>query len=320
MGGTTDYPEYFQNSEIPGYVIGSTIDKYVYVSIMEQPNSEKIRFRFSWRFTESVVDVDEITHPVLRTVLQKENWSTPLNISTMAALPGRSGLGSSSAFTVALLAAVNKVALREDIPPDELAKRAIQIERIDLQEAGGWQDQFHTAIGGLRCYRFGQNGVTYSDLLGTQSFRDSLSQSIVLIAMGGGRDSHIHAGKTSKNIAERTKETYLNDLSLLALRVSDSITKAETTEEGIGIMVDGMNEGWDLKKIVSSHESELVDEVLKFGLKNGARAGKLCGAGGTGFAAFIVDQDRRDDFLKVFDKKNVVPIRLIHTGNEVTQI
>lgn len=320
LGGTTDFPEYFMNSDIPGYVIGSTIDKYVYVNLMEQPSFEKIKYRFSWRYTENVGHVDEIAHPVLRTVLTKENWLTPLNISTMASLPGRSGLGSSSAFTVALIAAINEATDKAKLSPEELAKKAIQIERIELQEAGGWQDQYQTAVGGLRCYQFEKNRVSFSEIMGSQEFRKTLSESLVLVAMGGGRDSQIHARKTSTNISEGNMLKYLERLSSLTLKVSHAIQRAESVDESMNVIIDGMNEGWELKRIISSHESEFVDEILSFGVRHGAKSGKLCGAGGSGFAAFIVERDQRKEFLKAFRENEIVNVRLIDTGNEVFRL
>jgi D-glycero-alpha-D-manno-heptose-7-phosphate kinase len=320
LGGTTDFPEYFLNSDVPGSVIGSTIDQYVYVTIMKQPSFEKIKFRFSWRFTESVSEKEEITHPVLRTVLSQNLLSAPLNISTMASLPGRSGLGSSSAFTVALLSAIDEVSESPKRTAHELALEAVRIERTILQEAGGWQDQFQAAVGGLRCYKFSKGGVDYSELIGNSEFRQLLSESLVLIAMGGGRDSHLHALRTAENIKSSIMEKYLIELSELTTATSNSIAQGLSAEGRLTALVNGMNLGWELKKMISSHSNEAVNQVISLGLRSGARAGKLCGAGGSGFAAFIVDPDTQTQFKQQFRSEDVVDVNLIDGGQEVFRI
>ncbi len=320
LGGTTDYPEYFYDSLIPGRVLGTTIDEYVYVTALNQPSFEKIKYRFSWRFTESASDVQEISHPVLRKYLEKRNWSSPLNISTMASLPGRSGMGSSSAFTVSLISVINALAGTERLSPDELAKEAIEIERVDLQEAGGWQDQYHAAVGGFRLYEFRQGAVTYSEQINPYGVQEYLSNSLVLIATGGGRDSNIHASRTSVNIQSMPVKRYLNQLSELTKDTYDEIRYSSSTESAIDSLAYGMNEGWRLKKEISSHINNEVDQLLHFGLAKGAKAGKLCGAGGSGFAAFIVDPDRMENFLMNFQAESVIRARISSSGEEISQL
>jgi D-glycero-alpha-D-manno-heptose-7-phosphate kinase len=320
LGGTTDYPEYFHNSSIPGRVLGTTLDKYVYVTVLNQPSFEKVKYRFSWRVTESVSDVHEISHPVLRKLLEKKNWASPLNISTMASLPGRSGMGSSSAFTVSLISVINSLEGSVKLTADELAREAIEIERFDLQEAGGWQDQYHAAIGGFRLYEFRQSGVTYTDEINPHRFQEHLSKSLVLIATGEGRDSKIHAQRTSKNIQNSQMNKYLDRLSELTKNTYDEIISSSSAASAIDALTQGMVEGWELKKKISQHQYGEVDQLLDYGFMKGARAGKLCGAGSSGFAAFIVDPERIENFIQNFPKESIIRVSISTTGQQITYI
>ena len=320
LGGTTDYPEYFNDSKIPGRVLGTTIDKYVYVTALNQPSFEKIKYRFSWRFTESATDIQEISHPVLRKLLEKHKWDSPLNISTMASLPGRSGMGSSSAFTVSLVSIINSLSSSEKLSPDELAREAIEIERVDLQEAGGWQDQYHAAVGGFRLYEFRENAVTYSPQINPHGLQEYLSSSLILIATGGGRDSNIHASRTSSNIQMLSMKKYLNQLSALTKFTYDEILSSSSVESAIDSLAQGMDDGWRLKKEISQHQNDEVDQLLDYGVAKGARAGKLCGAGGSGFAAFIVEPDRVASFIKNFPSESVIRASVSPLGEEISVI
>lgn len=315
LGGTSDYPEYFYDSDRPGAVLGTAINQYVYVSILAQPLFEKIKFRFSWRFTESVSDFEEISHPVLRKALEIHDWAVPLNIGTMASLPGRSGMGSSSAFTVALLGSLQKFR-GGDTPSKELAHQAIQLERIELGESGGWQDQFHSAIGGFRLYQFAKDKVDYSEQIGTIEFRNLLSNSLVLVATGGGRDSTIHASRTKSNILSGSQLKSIDKLSDLTREIAADINGSRNPEEAIKILSQGLNEGWHLKKKISGHSELEIDELLEFGLSHGALGAKLCGAGGSGFAAFIVPPEVIEKFIGNFDSKSIVRVELNDRGYE----
>ena len=317
LGGTTDFQGYFDSNVIPGRVLGTTINQYVYVTILEQPKFEKIKYRFSWRFTESVSAISDISHPVLRTVLEKEDWQNPLNISTMATLPGRSGMGSSSAFTVSLLAAISQLKGIEGITATELAQGAISVERFDLGEPGGYQDQYHAAVGGFRRYVFSRDGVEWSPPVRDFEFRSYLSECLVLVATGGGRDSGVHAARTTMNIDSRKLDNYLSELSNLTEQTFEGITSASNSEQAVKLLASSMNEGWKLKKSISSHSSSLVDDLIEFGISKGALAGKLCGAGGSGFAAFIVNPRKMPAFKNHFDKNEIVDIRIVDQGQEI---
>src|SRR5688572_11142355 len=146
FGGGTDYPDWFR--EHGGAVLATTIDKYCYISVRELPPFFDHRFRIVYSIVENVREVDDIKHPAVRAVLQKFGIARGLEIHHDGDLPARSGLGSSSAFTVGLISAIH--ALEGQYSSKEaLAAEAIDVEHCRLREAVGVQDQISTAFGGF---------------------------------------------------------------------------------------------------------------------------------------------------------------------------
>src|SRR5688572_4590411 len=146
FGGGTDYPDWFR--EHGGAVLATTIDKYCYISVRELPPFFDYRFRVVYSIVENVKEVDEIRHPAVRAVIKRLGVTTGLEIHHDADLPARSGLGSSSAFTVGLISAMH--ALKGLYSSKEmLASEAIHIEQCTLREVVGIQDQISTAFGGF---------------------------------------------------------------------------------------------------------------------------------------------------------------------------
>lgn len=318
LGGGTDYPNYFEKSERDGCVIGSTINQYVYISALNQPPFEEVRFRFTYRKTDAVRSIREIDHPVVRTILTERRWTKPLNLATMATLPGRSGLGSSSAFTVALIRLMDDL-IGVHQSPHDIAQEAIRIERDLLMEAGGYQDQFHSAVGGFRFYNFTSSGVTYSDPLGSEVDLSEISKSIVLVATGKERDSSYFAEQTSSGLNNSQKLKYGDTLSQLTKDTYNRLLDTADSNEKLLALADAMNSGWELKKSISGHKSDEIDALLTKGKSSGALSGKLCGAGGSGFALFLVPQKKVETFTKNFDQNDLIFPQLTPLGVSIAE-
>lgn len=313
-GGMTDIPDltnYFQ--DLDGHVIGMTINKFVYVSVLPQPEFENIKYRLTYRFAESVSDFNELSHPVVRAILRARNWTVPLNISTMASLPGRSGMGSSSCFTVAFLAALEHF-LGFEIEPKDLALEAIRVEREILREPGGLQDQFQTSFGGLRSYHFTKAGTHVSDTYPTE-IANEVASHLVLVATGRGRDS----GVIHSKIQEIPMDKTLRIMSRMAA-ISDQLRiSLLTSKDYILELASSINESWALKREFEGTSTSSVDELLKYGRENGAIAAKLNGAGQSGFALFVVPRERRVDFIKQFKSTDVVLPEYFSRGVQVVR-
>src|SRR4051812_28443718 len=155
FGGGTDYPTWFR--EHGGAVLATTINRFCYLTCRYLPPFFEHKSRIVWSKIESVHDNQAIDHPVIRTVLKWLDFQDGLEIHHDGDLPARSGLGSSSAFTVGILHALH--ALRgQMVTKRDLAEQAIYVEQQLLNESVGVQDQILTAFGGFNHMEIRQDG------------------------------------------------------------------------------------------------------------------------------------------------------------------
>jgi len=199
FGGGSDYLEYFNENE--GAVLGSSIDKYIYIYQLPMSNFSPKKYKLSWRKTEEVDKIENIEHPVVRTILQDLNWKKPINIATMSDLPGGTGLGSSSSFTVGFLRLINHM-LNNDVDKLSLAKNAWRVEHDLLSENVGVQDQLHAAFGGLNLYKLNGTKVSIEPIQVSNSFKKLLNKSLILVYTGVTR----HASNVVQDQVSNTKK------------------------------------------------------------------------------------------------------------------
>jgi D-glycero-alpha-D-manno-heptose-7-phosphate kinase len=311
IGGGTDYKQFFQYH--PGFVLGCTVNLNVYVSLLKLPEFAREQFRFTYRRTESVMSIAEIKHPVTRSLLQLHKWETPLNIATMADVPGSSGLGSSSAFTVGLELALQSFR-GVIVNPKELAKTAIQIERGILLESGGFQDQYHAAFGGFRSYEFHEDSCKVSENLFNQDHLDDLSRYFTLVFVGNSRDSNFFARATSKFALENSD--LLKIVSKTAQKVISNIKNKSSMNEVAQELFFAIDESWEIKKKYSKQiQSKIIESAIQAGKNSGALVAKLCGAGGSGFILFGHSENKQEDIINCFGKEFCVPANFINEGS-----
>lgn len=314
IGGGTDYPSFFNQTE--GHVVGCTVDLNVYVNILELPRFAREKFRFTYRKTESVDDINDMEHPVTRELLKYLNWTTPLNIATMADVPGSSGLGSSSAFSVGLALAL-KTFKREIASPLYLAKTAIMIEREILAEPGGVQDQYQSSFGGFRSYSFGMNGVEVSDSYLDQDRLNELSKFFTLLAVGDARHSSNLAAETSQVSSD---ERFMELLAMrnLSRELAANLTTNLSNEAIASELFSVIEEGWAIKKRFSPLIAPpTVTNAIAQGKEVGATAAKLCGAGNSGFILFGHPPERQRALIAHFPDKFAFPVRFVENGGQV---
>lgn len=312
VGGGTDYPDFFEHET--GFVLGTTINKYVYVSALSLPNFAEEEFRFTYRVTESVQKVSEFKHPVMRASLTEKKWKLPINIATMSDLPGRSGLGSSSSFTVALECALGEF-VGQPSPPLEIAQKAIRIEREILGEKGGYQDQYQAAVGGFNLYEFKQKSVTAHPIKLSTSDQKYLSNSLVLVPMKNWRNSNEFASITAASMSSSELFTTYERLARTAKETHDMLIAEDTIENKFQHLSMVVANAWTEKvKLAKGTIEKPVLDVIELGLKLGASAGRLCGAGGTGFVLFMVKPDLREDFVEELGQLDAFSIEIENLG------
>jgi D-glycero-alpha-D-manno-heptose-7-phosphate kinase len=311
FGGGSDYVEYSRSS--PGVVVGGTIDKYVYVSINAISAFARERYRLTYRVTESVEDIVEIRHPIVRTTLSELRWNEPINIATMADVPGQTGLGSSSAFTVALRAGLAAYS-GEVISAQALSDYALRIERVLLKEPGGVQDQLHPTHGGLRRYDLRGWSYAASPPLLEGEVLDEFSSHFLLAFTGSARSSQAPAQRTKRVVSDARRLDEVRQLASVADTASQGLLAARTVADAIDVTVWGLKEGWSLKhRLDPAIAPKSVTNAIQRGLDAGARAAKLLGSGGSGFVLFVVNPAHRKAVVDAFPQGYVLPFRFVET-------
>lgn len=315
FGGGTDYPQYFRRR--PGSVLGFAIDKYIYISALSLGAFVDYRFRVSYSRVETVDEIGQIRHPVVRAILADEAVVEPTDFSIQADLPASAGLGSSSAFTVGFQNLV--WTLRgHAVPRLELARRAIHIEQVMLGERVGVQDQLHAAVGGFNRFDFAGDDIAVTPMPLSRAALDEFARWMVLVYTGRKR----HASEVlEEQIAYTVAGTVDDELESMRALVdaAEEVVRGAADSEAIAIgLAPLLAESWSLKRRLSAHVSDgEIDGLYDAGIAAGALAGKLCGAGGGGFLLMIVPPDRRDRFLEDMGRRRCVEFGIDDSGSTV---
>jgi len=314
FGGGTDYPEYFERAR--GAVVGMAIDKYLYIAALRLSSILDYRYRVSYSRVETLAEADEIQHPVVRSVIRHFNVTEPLDLSVMADLPARSGLGSSSSFTVGLVNLVCALQKRQ-ITKLDLARTTAFVERELLAENVGVQDQYHASFGGLNRFDFEANRTRITPVQMTAPCLAALTGSLFLVYTGINR----FASEILVEQIERTRSGATDrDLSHL-LALTDQAVETLESEDPVRMLADFgtmLHEGWETKKRLSSMVSNPeIDRLYDSARAAGAQGGKLCGAGSGGFLLMLVPPERQSRFLQQMSEKVVIPVGLDTIGSTI---
>jgi D-glycero-alpha-D-manno-heptose-7-phosphate kinase len=275
-GGGSDIPSYYNRHR--GAVLSCAIAKYSFIVV--HPYFTASKFHLKYARTELVDRIDEIQHPLLREALRMHKTQPGIEITSVADIPGGTGLGSSSSFSVALMNAL--YAYRRIFAPKEtLAHEACILEIEKLGEPIGKQDQYAAAYGGINLIEFERHGgVTVQPLLLTTSTVSELESNILLYYTGDQRDARSILSHQVCAI-ENDPETVLRirKMTELAYEMRDLLLAGDLDAFGLAL-----HRGWQMKRGISSRIStSAIDEIYARAREAGALGGKLAGAGGGGF-------------------------------------
>lgn len=311
FGGGTDYPLWFR--EHGGAVLGTAIDKYCYVSIRFLPPFFEHRFRIAYSQVEAVKEVAEIRHPAVRGVLTALEVDEGLEIHHNSDLPARSGLGSSSSFTVGLLHALHALRGRM-VTKEALAREAIHMEQEVFLEPVGSQDQLWATFGGLNRINFHQDGgFDIVPLILPRRRREELRQSILLCFTGFSRFASDFARDQLDNLPARTRQ-------LERMREMVDEAQAILCDEAVPIAALGelLHESWRLKReLARTVSNSEIDDIYAAGRDAGAFGGKLLGAGGGGFMVFLVEPGKRNQVRERLKSLIHVNVGFDHEGSKI---
>lgn len=316
VGGGTDLPDFYR--QYGGKVLSATIDKYVLGAINPAPLLKGITARYSEN--ETVSKAQDLKNDRIREVMLKFGIEDNLEIGIFSHMPVGTGLGGSSAFTVALVKGLSTYAGKR-LTKNEIAEIACEIEINKLREPIGKQDQFAAALGGFNVIQFNKNdSVDVRPMLLDYKTRIDLEKNLVVFFTGITRSAKGVLKEQKSNTQSNIRQ--LKSLSKLVDSFEKRLLKANF--KGMGEI---LHESWLIKKkLASKISNEQIDKLYETGVKSGAWGGKILGAGGGGCILFLVSEKKKDNLKNSMFKKadklglsdfKEVPIRFVHSGVEI---
>jgi D-glycero-alpha-D-manno-heptose-7-phosphate kinase len=310
FGGGTDYPGWFRQHG--GEVLATTIDKYCYLTCRYLPPFFEHKYRIVYSRMENAATLEQIGHPAVRAIIRHLDIGRGLEIHHDADLPARSGMGSSSAFTVGLLHAL--YALKGQMPGrHQLALEGIHVEQDLLQEHVGSQDQVLASYGGFNHVIFSPAGeVSVRPITIPRERIAELNAQLMLFYSGIKRTASDVAGTFVDDLEARRRQLrIMKDLVGESLAILGSGQDLRT----FGELLD---EAWVAKRRLSAAVSNAtVDEIYAHARRAGALGGKLLGAGGGGFLLLFVPLEARAAVRQALDRLIHVPFRFESGGSQI---
>ena len=310
FGGGTDYPVWYKENQ--GAVLSTTIDKYCYITARYLPPFFPHKYRIIYSKIETVKNIEEILHPAVRETLKFLDINKGIEIHHDGDLPAKTGMGSSSAFTVGLLNSL--YALKGMmVSKEKLAKEAIHIERDILQENVGAQDQIATSYGGFDKINFnGNDEFRVEPIIITRDRISQLENHLMLYFTGFSRIASKVAKAQIKNTPQKKREL------ILMYQMVDEAINILNKNKNIFEFGNLLNETWKLKRSLTNKISNsMIDTIYEMALKAGAIGGKLLGAGGGGFMLLFVPPERQPKVRKTLRKLLEVPFHFESDGSQI---
>lgn len=280
FGGGSDFPDFYLNHG--GAVLSTSINKYVYISSNKFFDNNRIIVKYTK--LEKKNCPEELKHPIFREILTSYNIKN-IEINSNAEIPAGTGLGSSSAFTVALIKNMEEIDNNkiEKYNNREIAEWACDVEIDKLKEPIGKQDQFACAMGGLNLISFWRDGnIQVKPIIMKEEKKKELENNLLMFYTGIQRKASSVLFEQKNNIGEEEKEITLKEMVRLAYKATNMLENGKIDDFGYLL-----KETWDLKRTLAPNISNgLIDECISTGLEFGAFGAKCLGAGNGGFILF----------------------------------
>lgn len=311
FGGGTDIPAWYR--EHGGAVLSTAIDKYGYITCRYLPPFFEHKHLVVWSHIEKVKEVHEILHPSVRETLKFLNFHDGVGIHFDSDLPARTGLGSSSAFTVGLLHAL--YALRgKEISKKQLALDAIHIEQDLIKDSVGSQDQVAVAFGGLNRITFDSSGdVEVTPVPIKPERREQLQNHLMLVFTGFSRTAaHVEAEKI------QNMPTRIQELSAMRKMVDEAFAILTSEQDRLDEFGTLLDEHWQLKRALASQvTNDHIDAIYDEARSAGAAGGKILGAGGGGFMLLFAPPHAQPKIRERLKGLMHVPFRFESSGSHI---
>lgn len=316
VGGGTDLREFYRRS--PGRVISATLDKYVFLVLNPTPMINKISARYS--ITETVDHPSHLQHTRIKAALLDLGIKSNLEIGSFASLPAKTGLGSSSSFSVALMKGLYAY-LGKNPSSKEVAEAACHLEIDLVGEPIGKQDQYAAAFGGFNIFQFNPDESVDVLPIFLDYQKKALLEKHSLLFFSGVTRPASNVLSDQKTKIEQNFETYKK----MADSVFDFQNKLLAGD--VKGMAEMLHEGWLRKKSLSSKiSSSLIDNLYEAGIEAGAWGGKVLGAGGGGCLFFLAPPEKHKEIIEALQeiakRKNlseakIIPFKFVQSGVDI---
>lgn len=279
FGGGTDFPQWYRKHG--GAVLGFALNKYCYVSLRKLPPFFEYKHRIVYSKVETTDTIAEIEHPAVRCALTYCGVDCGVEIHHDGDLPSRSGLGSSSAFTVGLLHALyaQQGLMRSK---EQLTEAAIVCEQEIMRENVGSQDQVWAAHGGLNWIEFSPDSgaISVNPIIIHHKRLKELTSNLMLVFTGFSRNASVIEGRKLAN---------LNESALVGIATASRAALRALVDGDLDDLGRLLHTSWQLKKEMATGVSNKdIDELYNTCREAGALGGKLIGAGGGGFLLLYI--------------------------------
>jgi len=311
FGGGTDYPAWANVHG--GVVLSTSIDKYCYISCRPLPPFFEHKHRIVYSVIENVREIAEIKHPAVKAVLKWAKIKDGLEIHHDGDLPARSGLGSSSSFTVGLVHALSALQGRF-ISKEELAKSAIHIEQDIIRENVGSQDQISAAFGGFNRIEFHRDSTfKVSPVIISTERLAELQSHLMLFYTGMSRFASDIAKSKIDNFKNREAE--LKSMMAMVDEAMNILRNPSISIDEFGKLLD---QSWKYKRSLSDQVTNPeIDRIYDEAFRAGAIGGKILGAGGGGFLLLFVKPELQERVRERLKHLIYVPFQFDNSGSQV---
>jgi len=318
VGGGTDLPDFYHRS--PGRVISTAIDKYVYVVLNRTPLIDKVSARYS--ITETVSHPNDLQYTRIKAALNDLGITKNIEIASFATLPSKTGLGSSSSFSVGLVKALHAYEGKK-IGAGEAAESASRLEIELCGEPIGKQDQYASAFGGLNIIQFNpDDSVDVRPVLLDYKKRKEFEDQMIVFFTGITRNASSVLTEQKKNIMDEKKFETMKAMAALVPAFEAKLLAGDF--KGLGQM---LHDGWLKKRsLTTTASNSVIDDLYNAGVQSGAWGGKILGAGGGGCVMFLAPREVHAAIRKAVatiatkheltDFKEI-PMHFIQSGAEV---
>ncbi len=309
FGGGTDYPAWFE--EHGGATLATTIDKYCWITCRHLPPFFEHKSRIVYSKIQDLKEGDVIEHPAVREVFRFMKIKEGIEIHHDGDLPARTGLGSSSAFTVGLLNVL--YALKGTmVSKERLAKESIYIEQKMCKENVGCQDQALAAHGGFNYIEFGgAHHLRATKVIIPEEKMHDLQSHLMLFFTGFSRNASEIAKHQIINIPQKKKD--FKGLYRMAQEGLDMLKSHDLM--AFGRLLD---DSWKIKRQLSDKiTTPRIDEIYSAAKKAGALGGKLLGAGGGGFVLIFAQPQKQARIRKSLQGLLEIPFRFERLGSQI---